>query len=85
VQVWSFYELEKLGKVVFQVRVKNFKKTNTNHYMPGYLDYTQDYCQIANQTSPAATFAINAMKRLSMEVYEMYMNNILYCPVKTVS
>jgi Protein of unknown function (DUF1091) len=64
------------------VRLYNMKKTYTNHYMPGVADVTQNYCEMANQTTTAAVFFFNAIKRFSPTLHEMFQQNIHYCPLR---
>jgi Protein of unknown function (DUF1091) len=68
--------------VCFKVRLYNMVKTYTNHFMPGLADVTQNYCEIANQTTSAAVFFFNAVKRFSPMMHELFEQNIHYCPLQ---
>jgi hypothetical protein len=65
---------------LFKFRIFNFAKTYTNHYMPGYIDVTQNYCSMV-EAAANSKFILNVFDKLAPQISELYQKHARRCPV----
>jgi hypothetical protein len=69
---------------LFQVRVTQTKKTNTNHFMPGLYDFYFNYCELANEASVPAAFGFKTLNIIFPNIYQQIKQNLKRCPILVI-
>jgi hypothetical protein len=49
--------------------------------MPGFLDVTQNYCEMVNEKAIGAQFMFNVLKQLGPELYDLFKRYARNCPL----
>jgi hypothetical protein len=61
--------------------MRQFKKTYTNHFRPGFFDFTQDLCEMMKQGSTNIQFFKTFFNNVLPGTYEQMIKHIRPCPI----